>query len=132
VERFYRIRRWHALRVEQVNRAKDVARNAGATSSELGMGNPDRRHPLKSSRRDGDRSASRAPIAIFRTKGIPGLAARRPLLCPPLRLSSIRIHQIVGHAWIEEGLHLAQAITRRAIVVLSPNKSYPDPLPSVF
>ena len=41
MEEFHRIRRLPPYVFEQVNRAKAVARNAGADIVDLGMGNPD-------------------------------------------------------------------------------------------
>src|SRR4249920_1518844 len=41
MEEFHRIRRLPPYVFEQVNRAKAVARNAGADIIDLGMGNPD-------------------------------------------------------------------------------------------
>ena len=45
MEEFYRIRRLPPYVFEQVNRAKAVARNAGADIIDLGMGNPDQPTP---------------------------------------------------------------------------------------
>jgi alanine-synthesizing transaminase len=41
MEEFHRIRRLPPYVFEQVNRAKAIARNAGADIIDLGMGNPD-------------------------------------------------------------------------------------------
>ena len=80
MDEFYRIRRLPPYVFETVNRAKAVARNAGADIIDLGMGNPDlagaARMSSKSSRRH---SASRAPTAIRPRKASPVCAApRRP------------------------------------------------------
>ena len=48
MEEFYRIRRLPPYVFEQVNRAKAVARNAGADIIDLGMGNPDLPAPRQS------------------------------------------------------------------------------------
>ena len=127
MEEFHRIRRLPPYVFEQVNRAKAVARNAGADIIDLGMGNPDLPAPqhvldkLKETlgKPRTDRYSASKGIGGLR-KAQAGYYARR--FCVKLNPDT----QIVTTLGSKEGFaNVAQAITAPGDVVLVPDPSYP-------
>src|SRR5687768_17942570 len=73
MEDFYRIRRLPPYVFEQVNKAKAVARNAGADIIDLGMGNPDLPAPQHVLDKLKDTLGKPRTDRYSASKGIPGL-----------------------------------------------------------
>src|SRR3954463_2339676 len=73
MEEFYRIRRLPPYVFEQVNRAKAVARNAGADIIDLGMGNPDLPTPAHVIEKMKDKVRRPRTDRYSASRGIPGL-----------------------------------------------------------
>src|SRR5579864_5889687 len=152
MEEFHRIRRLPPYVFEQVNRAKALARNAGADIVDLGMGNPDLPAPLHVIDKLKETVGRPRTDRYSASKGIPGL--RRAQAAYYARRFGVKLNpdtQIVATLGSKEGFaNVAQAITAPGDVVLVPNPSYPihafgflmaggvirsvpsDPTPSVF
>src|SRR3974377_637166 len=127
MEEFHRIRRLPPYVFEQVNRAKAVARNAGADIVDLGMGNPDLpapAHVIEKHKKTGgkprtDRYSSSRGIAGLRRAQAAYYARRFGVALDPET-------QIVATLGSKEGFaNVAQAITAPGDVILAPNPSYP-------
>src|SRR5215813_7619307 len=73
MEEFHRIRRLPPYVFEQVNRAKAIARNAGADIIDLGMGNPDLPAPAHVIEKLKDTLGKPRTDRYSASKGIPGL-----------------------------------------------------------
>src|SRR6187397_182106 len=127
MEEFYRIRRLPPYVFEQVNRAKAVARNAGADIIDLGMGNPDLPAPAHVIEKMKETLGKSRTDRYSSSKGIPGL--RRAQAAYYARRFGVKLNpdtQIVATLGSKEGFaNVAQAITAPGDVVLSPNPSYP-------
>jgi alanine-synthesizing transaminase len=127
MEEFHRIRRLPPYVFEQVNRAKAVARNAGADIVDLGMGNPDLPTPAHVIEKLKDTVGRPRTDRYSASKGIPGL--RRAQAAYYARRFGVKLNpdtQIVSTLGSKEGFaNVAQAITAPGDVVLVPNPSYP-------
>jgi alanine-synthesizing transaminase len=127
MEEFHRIRRLPPYVFEQVNRAKAVARNAGADIVDLGMGNPDLPTPAHVIEKLKDTVGRPRTDRYAASKGIPGL--RRAQAAYYARRFGVKLNpdtQIVSTLGSKEGFaNVAQAITAPGDVVLVPNPSYP-------
>ena len=79
MEEFHRIRRLPPYVFEQVNRAKALARNAGADIIDLGMGNPDLPAPAHviEKLKETHRQAAHRPLFGL-ARAFRACAARRP------------------------------------------------------
>jgi alanine-synthesizing transaminase len=127
MEEFHRIRRLPPYVFEQVNRAKAVARKAGADIIDLGMGNPDLPAPPhvidKLKKTIGQPRTDR----YSSSRGIPGL--RRAQAAYYERRFGVKLNpetQVVTTLGSKEGFaNVAQAITAPGDVVLVPDPSYP-------
>ena len=73
MEEFHRIRRLPPYVFEQVNRAKAIARNAGADIIDLGMGNPDLPAPAHVIDKLKDTIGRPRTDRYSSSRGIPGL-----------------------------------------------------------
>lgn len=127
MEEFHRIRRLPPYVFEQVNRAKAVARNAGADIVDLGMGNPDLPAPPHVLDKLKETLGKPRTDRYSSSKGIPGL--RRAQAAYYGRRFGVKLNpdtQIVTTLGSKEGFaNVAQAITAPGDVVLVPNPSYP-------
>src|SRR2546430_3645848 len=127
MEEFYRIRRLPPYVFEQVNRAKALARNAGADISDLGMGIPDLPAPAHVIEKLKETIGRPRTDRYSSSKGIPGL--RRAQAAYYARRFGVKLNsetQIVTTLGSKEGFaNVAQAITAPGDVILVPNPSYP-------
>ncbi len=127
MEEFHRIRRLPPYVFEQVNRAKAVARNAGADIVDLGMGNPDLPAPAHVLEKLKETIGKPRTDRYSASKGIPGL--RRAQAAYYARRFGVKLNpdtQVVTTLGSKEGFaNVAQAITAPGDVVLVPNPSYP-------
>src|SRR5438477_4734213 len=127
MEDFHRIRRLPPYVFEQVNRAKAVARNAGADIIDLGMGNPDLPAPAHVVDKLKDTVGKPRTDRYSSSRGIPGL--RRAQAAYYQRRFGVKLDpetQIVTTLGSKEGFaNVAQAITAPGDVVLVPNPTYP-------
>src|SRR6266700_2277952 len=127
MEEFHRIRRLPPYVFEQVNRAKAIARNAGADIVDLGMGNPDLPAPAHVVEKLKDTVGRSRTDRYSSSRGIPGL--RRAQAGYYGRRFGVKLNpetQIVTTLGSKEGFaNVAQAITAPGDVVLVPNPSYP-------
>ena len=127
MEEFYRIRRLPPYVFEQVNRAKAVARNAGADIIDLGMGNPDLPAPAHVIEKMKETLGKARTDRYSSSKGILGL--RRAQAAYYARRFGVKLNpdtQIVATLGSKEGFaNVAQAITAPGDVVLVPDPSYP-------
>ena len=112
---------------EQVNRAKAIARNAGADIIDLGMGNPDLPAPAHVIEKMKETLGKPRTDRYSASKGIPGL--RRAQAAYYGRRFGVKLNpdtQIVATLGSKEGFaNVAQAITAPGDVVLVPDPSYP-------
>jgi len=112
---------------EQVNRAKAVARNAGADIIDLGMGNPDLPAPTHVIEKLKETVGKPRTDRYSASKGIPGL--RRAQAAYYARRFGVKLNpdtQVVTTLGSKEGFaNVAQAITAPGDLVLVPNPSYP-------
>ena len=127
MEEFHRIRRLPPYVFEQVNRAKAIARNAGADIIDLGMGNPDLPAPAHVIEKMKETLGKSRTDRYSSSKGIPGL--RRAQAAYYARRFGVKLNpdtQIVATLGSKEGFaNVAQAITAPGDVVLVPDPSYP-------
>jgi alanine-synthesizing transaminase len=127
MEEFYRIRRLPPYVFEQVNRAKAVARNAGADIIDLGMGNPDLPAPQHVVDKLKETLGKPRTDRYSASRGITGL--RRAQAAYYERRFGVKLDpdtQVVATLGSKEGFaNVAQAITSPGDVVLVPNPSYP-------
>jgi alanine-synthesizing transaminase len=127
MEDFYRIRRLPPYVFEVVNRAKAVARNAGADIIDLGMGNPDLPAPDHIIEKMKEVLGKPRTDRYSASKGIPGL--RRAQAAYYARRFGVKLNpdtQVVATLGSKEGFaNVAQAITAPGDVVLVPDPSYP-------
>src|SRR4026209_529143 len=127
MEEFHRIRRLPPYVFEQVNRAKAVARNAGADIIDLGMGNPDLPAPAHVIEKMKETLGKSRTDRYSSSKGVPGL--RRAQAAYYARRFGVKLNpetQIVTTLGSKEGFaNVAQAITATGDVVLVPDPSYP-------
>jgi len=127
MEDFHRIRRLPPYVFEQVNRAKAIARNAGADIIDLGMGNPDLPAPAHVIEKLKDTIGRPRTDRYSSSRGIPGL--RRAQAAYYERRFGVKLNpetQIVTTLGSKEGFaNVAQAITAPGDVVLVPDPSYP-------
>ncbi|MBM3531082.1 MAG: LL-diaminopimelate aminotransferase [Alphaproteobacteria bacterium] len=127
MEEFYRIRRLPPYVFEQVNRAKAIARNAGADIIDLGMGNPDLPAPPHVIDKLKETLGKPRTDRYSSSKGIPGL--RRAQAAYYARRFGVKLNpdtQVVATLGSKEGFaNVAQAITAPGDVVLVPDPSYP-------
>src|SRR5262247_3458843 len=127
MDEFHRIRRLPPYVFEQVNRAKAIARNAGADIVDLGMGNPDLATPAHVIEKLKETVGRPRTDRYSASKGIPGL--RRAQAAYYARRFGVKLNpdtQIVTTLGSKEGFaNVAQAITAPGDVVLVPNPSYP-------
>ena len=127
MEEFYRIRRLPPYVFEQVNRAKAVARNAGADIIDLGMGNPDLPAPAHVIEKLKDTVGRPRTDRYSASRGIAGL--RRAQAAYYGRRFGVKLNpdtQVVTTLGSKEGFaNVAQAITAPGDVVLVPDPSYP-------
>ncbi|MGZ5844428.1 MAG: LL-diaminopimelate aminotransferase [Xanthobacteraceae bacterium] len=127
MEEFHRIRRLPPYVFEQVNRAKAVARNAGADIIDLGMGNPDLPTPAHVIEKLKDTIGKSRTDRYSASKGIAGL--RRAQAAYYARRFGVKLNpesQVVATLGSKEGFaNVAQAITAPGDVILVPDPSYP-------
>src|SRR6266511_2647062 len=127
MEEFYRVRRLPPYVFEQVNRAKALARVAGADIIDLGMGNPDLPAPTHVIEKLKDTIGKPRTDRYSASKGIPGL--RRAQAAYYQRRFGVKLNpetQIVSTLGSKEGFaNVAQAITAPGDVIIVPNPSYP-------
>jgi alanine-synthesizing transaminase len=127
MEEFHRIRRLPPYVFEQVNRAKAIARNAGADIIDLGMGNPDLPAPAHVIEKLKDTLGKPRTDRYSASKGIAGL--RRAQAAYYERRFGVKLNpetQVVATLGSKEGFaNVAQAITAPGDVVLVPDPSYP-------
>jgi len=127
MEEFYRIKRLPPYVFETVNRAKAVARNAGADIVDLGMGNPDLPAPAHVIEKIKETLGKSRTDRYSSSRGIPGL--RRAQAAYYARRFGVKLNpdtQIVATLGSKEGFaNVAQAITAPGDVVLVPDPSYP-------
>src|SRR3954462_11390423 len=127
MEEFYRIKRLPPYVFETVNRAKAVARNAGADIVDLGMGNPDLPAPAHVIEKMKETLGKSRTDRYSSSKGIPGL--RRAQAAYYARRFGVKLNpdtQIVATLGSKEGFaNVAQAITAPGDVALVPDPSYP-------
>jgi alanine-synthesizing transaminase len=127
MEEFYRIRRLPPYVFEQVNRAKALARNAGADIIDLGMGNPDLPAPPHVIEKLKETIGRPRTDRYSASKGIAGL--RRAQAAYYQRRFGVKLNpetQIVATLGSKEGFaNVAQAITAPGDVIIVPNPSYP-------
>ena len=127
MEEFHRIRRLPPYVFEQVNRAKAVARNAGADIIDLGMGNPDLPTPAHVIEKLKDTIGKPRTDRYSASKGIAGL--RRAQAAYYARRFGVKLNpesQVVATLGSKEGFaNVAQAITAPGDVILVPDPSYP-------
>jgi alanine-synthesizing transaminase len=124
---FHRIRRLPPYVFEQVNRAKAIARNAGADIIDLGMGNPDLPAPPHVVEKLKDTVGRPRTDRYSSSRGIPGL--RRAQAAYYERRFGVKLNpetQVVTTLGSKEGFaNVAQAITAPGDVILVPDPSYP-------
>jgi alanine-synthesizing transaminase len=124
---FYRVRRLPPYVFEAVNRAKAVARNAGADIVDLGMGNPDLPAPAHVIEKLKETVGKPRTDRYSASKGIAGL--RRAQAAYYGRRFSVKLNpetEVVVTLGSKEGFaNVAQAITAPGDVILVPNPSYP-------
>jgi alanine-synthesizing transaminase len=127
MEEFHRIRRLPPYVFEQVNRAKAVARNAGADIIDLGMGNPDLPAPAHVIEKLKETIGRPRTDRYSASRGIAGL--RRAQAAYYDRRFGVKLSpdtQVVTTLGSKEGFaNVAQAITAPGDVVLVPDPSYP-------
>jgi alanine-synthesizing transaminase len=127
MEEFHRIRRLPPYVFEQVNRAKAIARNAGADIIDLGMGNPDLPAPAHVIEKLKDTVGRPRTDRYSSSRGIPGL--RRAQAAYYERRFGVKLNpetQVITTLGSKEGFaNVAQAITAPGDVVLVPDPSYP-------
>src|SRR5262244_161605 len=127
MEEFYRILRLPPYVIEEVNKAKAKARNAGADIIDLGMGNPDLPAPPHVIEKLKDTLGKPRTDRYSASRGIPGL--RRAQAAYYDRRFGVKLNpdtQIITTLGSKEGFaNVAQAITAPGDVVLVPNPSYP-------
>ena len=127
MEEFHRIRRLPPYVFEQVNRAKAVARNAGADIIDLGMGNPDLPAPAHVVEKLREVVGKPRTDRYSSSRGIPGL--RKAQAAYYGRRFGVKLNpdtQIVATLGSKEGFaNVAQAISAPGDIVLCPNPSYP-------
>jgi alanine-synthesizing transaminase len=127
MEEFYRIKRLPPYVFETVNRAKAVARNAGADIVDLGMGNPDLPAPAHVIEKMKETLGKARTDRYSASKGIAGL--RRAQAAYYARRFGVKLNpdtQVVATLGSKEGFaNVAQAITAPGDVVLVPDPSYP-------
>jgi alanine-synthesizing transaminase len=127
MEEFHRIRRLPPYVFEQVNRAKAVARNAGADIIDLGMGNPDLPAPAHVIEKLKETLGKPRTDRYSASKGITGL--RRAQAAYYERRFDVGLDpetQVIATLGSKEGFaNVAQAITAPGDVVLVPDPSYP-------
>src|SRR4029078_918210 len=127
MEDFYRIRRLPPYVFEQVNRAKAVARNAGADIIDLGMGNPDLPAPAHVVEKLKETVGKARTDRYSASKGIAGL--RRAQAAYYARRFGVKLNpetQVVNTLRAKEGFaNVAQAITAPGDVIIVPNPTYP-------
>jgi len=127
MDEFHRIRRLPPYVFEQVNRAKAIARNAGADIVDLGMGNPDLPAPAHVIEKLKDTIGKSRTDRYSSSRGIPGL--RRAQAAYYDRRFGVKLNpetQIVATLGSKEGFaNVAQAITAPGDVILVPDPSYP-------
>src|SRR5437899_7898222 len=126
MEEFHRIRRLPPYVFEEVNRAKAVARNAGADIIDLGMGNPDLPAPAHVVDKLKETIGKPRTDRYSSSRGIAGL--RRAQAAYYGRRFGVKLNpetQIVTTLGSKEGFaNVAQAITAPGDVVVVPNPSY--------
>ncbi|HEY6669407.1 MAG TPA: LL-diaminopimelate aminotransferase [Methyloceanibacter sp.] len=124
---FYRIRRLPPYVFETVNRAKAVARNAGADIVDLGMGNPDMPTPEHITAKLIETLRDPRTNRYSASKGIQGL--RKAQAVYYARRFGVKLNpdtQVVATLGSKEGFaNVAQAITAPGDVILVPNPTYP-------
>src|SRR6188508_2878713 len=127
MEEFYRIRRLPPYVFEQVNRAKAVARSAGADIIDLGMGNPDLPAPAHVIEKMKETLGKSRTDRYSSSRGVPGL--RRAQAAYYARRFGVKLNpdtQVVATLGSKEGFaNVAQAITAPGDVILVPDPSYP-------
>ncbi len=127
MDEFYRIRRLPPYVFEQVNRAKAMARNAGADIIDLGMGNPDLPAPAHVIEKMKETLGKSRTDRYSSSRGVPGL--RRAQAAYYARRFGVKLNpdtQVVATLGSKEGFaNVAQAITAPGDVVLVPDPSYP-------
>jgi alanine-synthesizing transaminase len=127
MEEFHRIRRLPPYVFEQVNRAKAIARNAGADIIDLGMGNPDLPAPAHVIEKLKDTLGKPRTDRYSASKGIAGL--RRAQAAYYERRFEVKLNpetQVIATLGSKEGFaNVAQAITAPGDVILVPDPSYP-------
>src|SRR3954467_9754199 len=127
MEEFHRIRRLPPYVFEQVNRAKALARNAGADIIDLGMGNPDLPAPAHVIEKLKETIGKARTDRYSASKGIAGL--RRAQAAYYGRRFGVKLNpesQVVATLGSKEGFaNVAQAITAPGDVILVPDPSYP-------
>jgi alanine-synthesizing transaminase len=127
MEEFHRIRRLPPYVFEEVNRAKALARNAGADIIDLGMGNPDLPAPAHVVEKLKETVGKPRTDRYSSSRGIAGL--RRAQAGYYARRFGVKLDpesQIVATLGSKEGFaNVAQAITAPGDVILVPNPSYP-------
>ena len=124
---FHRIRRLPPYVFEQVNRAKAVARNAGADIIDLGMGNPDLPAPAHVIEKLKDTIGRPRTDRYSSSRGITGL--RKAQAAYYERRFGVKLNpetQVVATLGSKEGFaNVAQAITAPGDVILVPDPGYP-------
>src|SRR6201988_3523735 len=129
MEEFYRIRRLPPYVFEQVNRAKALARNAGADIIDLGMGNPDLPAPAHVIEKLKETIGRPRTDRYSASKGIAGL--RRAQAAYYARRFGVKLNpdtQIVATLGSKEGFaNVAPAIAAPGDVGLGPNPRCPVP-----
>src|SRR5688572_13409396 len=127
MEEFHRVRRLPPYVFEVVNKAKAVARNAGADIVDLGMGNPDLPAPAHVIEKLKETIGKPRTDRYSASRGIAGL--RRAQAHYYERRFGVKLNpetQVVATLGSKEGFaNMAQAITAPGDVVLVPNPSYP-------
>jgi alanine-synthesizing transaminase len=127
MEEFHRVRRLPPYVFEVVNKAKAVARNAGADIVDLGMGNPDLPAPAHVIEKLKETIGKPRTDRYSSSRGIAGL--RRAQAAYYARRFGVKLNpdtQIVATLGSKEGFaNVAQAITAPGDVILVPNPSYP-------
>ena len=127
MEEFHRVRRLPPYVFEVVNRAKALARNAGADIVDLGMGNPDLPAPAHVIEKLKETVGKPRTDRYSASKGIAGL--RRAQAAYYARRFGVKLNpetQVVTTLGSKEGFaNVAQAITAPGDVILVPNPSYP-------
>ena len=127
MDEFYRIRRLPPYVFEQVNRAKAMARSAGADIIDLGMGNPDLPAPAHVIEKMKETLGKSRTDRYSSSRGVPGL--RRAQAAYYARRFGVKLNpdtQVVATLGSKEGFaNVAQAITAPGDVVLVPDPSYP-------